>query len=115
MLHALEQPGLVTLQHTKGIAVTDSSVQSRGLCLIAHTRTDDSPAQPTSLVQHEWAPPAELPARRRCAFISAKAEGGMVDISLRGVDGSQPAEALLAGYVRQEGQALQTSAVRPGL
>jgi len=39
----------------------------------------------------------------------------MVDISLRGVDGSQPAEAFLAGYVRPEGQALQTSAVSRGL
>ena len=66
-------------------------------------------------MQHDWAPPAELPARRRCAFISAKAEGSMVDISLRGVDGYQPAEAFLAGYVRQEGQALQTSLVRPRL
>ena len=37
----------------------------------------------------------------------------MVDISLRGVDGKQPAEAFLAGYVRQEGHALQSSAVCP--
>ena len=62
--------------------------------------------------QSEWAPPAELPRRRRCAFITAKAEGSMVDISLRGVDGSQPSEVYIAASARQEGQALQSSVVR---
>ena len=36
----------------------------------------------------------------------------MVDISLRGVEGSRPAEAFVSGSEREQGQALQSAAVR---